>query len=56
MDNEFLKRLVIIVVLLGVLVAMYYIASPYQNCMRELGSRNVIDTGMVMACHRATSW
>lgn len=48
MDNEFVKKLILIGVVAAVVVALYYIMSPYQNCVRSGYSE--------WQCTKMTSW
>lgn len=35
MDNEFKKKLIIVAVVFAAALIFYFIASPYQNCIRS---------------------
>ena len=37
MDKEFKQKLILIGVIFLVVMVFYYIASPYQNCLRAVG-------------------
>ena len=50
MDKNLKNALIII----GVLVALYYIFSPYQNCLRDIKSPTAVSKNI--QCSRLTKW
>ena len=48
MDNETKQKLIVIAAVFIAAIAFYYLASPYQNCIRD-----AINEG---ACIRNTRW
>jgi hypothetical protein len=53
MDENFKKKLILIAVISGVILVLYYIMSPYQNCIREF--KRTGSTHYVW-CSAKTSW
>lgn len=55
MNNDFQKKLVLIAVVAGVILALYYLMSPYQNCVRGL-SVDADYQRVVGVCLQNTDW
>jgi hypothetical protein len=57
MGSELTKRLFVIAFIAALVVGIYYLASPYQNCVRafkaEVGSVSLENKGV---CLNRTSW
>jgi hypothetical protein len=52
MDNNTKQRLILIAAVLATAITFYYIASPYQNCLRS-ESGNPVKEGK---CRYETAW
>ena len=50
--TDFITKAVVVAVLIGL---MYYVTSPYQNCMRDVVVENYTDKGNAY-CTRFTPW
>ena len=55
-----LKSIMIIILIFVLAVAFYYIASPYQNCMRDVHIDEIwegdIDPQIAAMCAERTGW
>ncbi len=52
MDNNTIQKLIVIAAVLAAALTFYYIASPYQNCLRTEADY----IGKTWACREHTVW
>jgi hypothetical protein len=53
MDENFKKTLISLSLIVGVVLVLYYIMSPYQNCVREFDRLGRTNT---LWCSANTRW
>jgi hypothetical protein len=57
MDNNTKQKLIIIAAVLAAALVFYYIASPYQNCLRSWEKQGFIDDYTTETeCAAKSSW
>ena len=50
------RKLINILVVIAVLVGVYYLISPYQDCKREMMKEGKSDYTVMSLCAKRTSW
>lgn len=50
------KGLLLIGAILGAAIAFYYVASPYQNCMRDMSEGDGGFRSVASFCSRNSTW
>lgn len=56
MDSEFKNKLLIIAIIFAVVMAIYYLTSPYQNCIRSTDMKKALQEDVVPWCTKFTRW
>jgi len=58
MDDDLKKKLIVIVAIFFAATGFYYLASPYQNCIRSIdrGQFTPGTSGWVLYCTKFTKW
>ena len=56
MDSDLKKRLLIIAIIFAVVMAIYYLTSPYQNCIRSTDMKKALQEDVVPWCIANTRW
>jgi len=57
MDNNTKQKLILIVAILAAALVFYYIASPYQNCLRSYERAGItVNSATESICRDEASW
>jgi len=56
MDDALKKRLILIAAIFIAVIALYYLASPYHNCIRSTDIKKALQEDAVPWCTKFTRW
>lgn len=59
MDDELKKKLIVIAAIFVAVIGIYYLTSPYQNCMRSTDAKNSFKedpSRLALFCTKFTRW